>query len=201
LGRNRHLERAAAEAERHELVEPGAALEHLVAAGHGRLDGAVDRPRGHVLGPGEEHLDVPLRALRVERAAVALELEAGAAHQVEHRVVQAALGRQRQAEAAAHRRFVLRSSTSRYPPSPCRSQCATRVTVVVEPRTRWATWAYGTPWSSRRAACQRWESTSSSWSEQTSRRNAAASSRERRRSSASQRSSTSAVRQLASTDV
>ena len=82
-----------------------AALGHLVAAGHRRLDRAVDGPRGHVLGPREQHLDVPLRAVRVERAAVALELEPGRAHEVERGLVQPPLGRQRQPEAAAHRRL------------------------------------------------------------------------------------------------
>ena len=49
----------------------------LVAACDGRVDGPVGGPRRDVVGPGEEHLDVPPGAVHVERAAVDVDLDAG----------------------------------------------------------------------------------------------------------------------------
>ena len=115
-GRHGHLERAAPEPERHELVDLGAGLDDLIAAGDGRVDGAVGGPRRDVVGAREQHLDVPARAVRVERTAVDVDLDAGGPRQLERRGVQPPLRRQRQSEGARHGRLVerlRRSSTSR----------------------------------------------------------------------------------------
>ena len=70
-----------------------------------------------------------------------------------------------------------RRSARAYPPSPRRSHCATRVTVVVDACARFATSRYGSPSSSSRATCHRCAIASSSEIVQRSRRNRSVSSR------------------------
>jgi hypothetical protein len=109
---DRELQPAAAEAQRQQLQGIRARLDQLVAPGHGRLYGAVRRPGRDVVGAREQHLDVPLRAMLVEGAAVGLDLDAGGTRQLDGGGVHAALRGQRQAERPAHRRAPRRSSTS-----------------------------------------------------------------------------------------
>ena len=72
-------------------------------------------PDRDVVGAREQHLDVPLRAVRVQRAAGRLDLDAAVAGQPRGGLVHAALGRQGEAERPAHglRRLASRSSTIR----------------------------------------------------------------------------------------
>src|SRR5262249_16642724 len=93
-------------------------------------------------------------------------------------------------------RAARRSSASRYPPSPWRSQCATRVTVVVDAPVRLLTSRYGRPRSSSLAASQRGAIPSSSLRLQRSRRKRSVSDRDFSLAIALQRSLISLVRHV-----
>ena len=132
------LERAASEAEPEELRDPGAALGDEVGAGDPAVDDAVLDVLGDVGGPHEQHLDGRIPAGERERAlAGLLGAEPGVLEQADRRLAQAPLGRDGDLQEVGERR-ARRSSAVRYPPSPRRSQCATRVTVVVEAPVRLA---------------------------------------------------------------
>ena len=128
---HRSLEPARAEAERQELADDGAALAHEVEAGDAAVDDAVLDVLGDVGRAHEQHLDRRVPARERQRAVAGLlRPEPGVLEEPVRRLPEAALGRKRDPQDAA------RSSASRYPPSPCRSQCATRVTVVVDAPVR-----------------------------------------------------------------
>ena len=142
VARHRNREAAAAEPERQQLVELDARLDDHVAPRDAELDGAIGRPARDVVGTREEQLEIEIEAVHVQRAAVGREPDPGVVQQLLGLLREPALRGKREADEAAARHDSprVRSSTSRYPPSPRRSHCATRVTVVVDPPTRSATW-------------------------------------------------------------
>ena len=143
LGRHRGLERARAEAEPRELADVGAALPHDVEAGDAAVDDAVLHVLGDVVGAHEQRLDRRVAAREGERAvARRLGPEPGVVEELDRRLAEPALRRDRDSQELVRRR---RRSASAYPPSPLRSHCATRVTVVVEACARRATSRYGSP--------------------------------------------------------
>ena len=140
--RDGQREPAAPEAELEQRLDVGAGLDDLVLAGDAEIDVAGGRPHRDVVRAREQEVEVEIVGVGVQRAARRLELDAGVGQQPRGGLGEPALGGQREPEQAAARhlrRRASRSSTSRYPPSPWRSQWATRVTVVVEPPTRSAT--------------------------------------------------------------
>ena len=144
---NRRLERARAEAEPEEHVDAHAALLDEVGAGHAAVDDLVLDVLGDV-GGADEH-DVDRRVAAGKRQCTLTGLLGAETRRVEKRdggLAESALRRDGDGQPA--RRGVLRarrSSTSRYPSAPCRSHCATRVTVVVEAPVCAATSRYGRP--------------------------------------------------------
>ena len=109
----------------------GAALADEVDPRDPAVDDAVLHVLGDIGGANEQHLDRCVAA-REGKGAVTRLLgpEAGVFEQVERGLAQPALDRNGDPQEAE------RSSATRYPPSPCLSQCATRVTVVVEAPVR-----------------------------------------------------------------
>ena len=167
---NRRLEAARAEAEWKHLAHVGAALAHEVDAGDPAIDDTVLHVLGHVGGAHEQHLDGRVAARERERAiAGLLGAEARILQEVERRLSEASLDRDRDPQD--------RSSAVRYPPSPWRSQCATRVTVVVDAPVRSAISRYGSPCSTSRATSQRCAIASSSEIVQRSRKKLSVSAR------------------------
>src|SRR5262249_43410169 len=156
-------------------------LANQIRAGDAAVDHAVLHVLGNVCRANEEHIDGRIPTRERERALTGLlRAEAGVLEQRDARLAQPSLRRHGDRQTVVFgRRRLRRSSTSLYPPSPCRSQNATRVTVVVDACVRLLTSRYGSPSSSRRTTCQRCAIASSSDSVQRSRRNRPTSSAER----------------------
>jgi hypothetical protein len=118
---------------------------HEVEARDPAVDDAVLNVLGHVGGADEEHVDRRVAAREGECAvARLLRAEAGVLEQLDRRLPEPTRRRDRDLQAvgcATRRRGFARSrsSASRYPSSPWRSQCATRVTVAVDAPVRFAT--------------------------------------------------------------
>src|SRR5262249_9542605 len=156
--------------ERQQLLDLGGALADEVEAGDPAVDDAVLDILGDVVGPHEEHVHGRVPSRERERAvALLLGPEPGVDEKRHPRLAETSLDRAgaRQAPVATSPR---RFSPSRYPPSPWRSQCATRVTVVVDAPVFSAIRAYGIPRSTSFATVQRWAIASSSASVHRSRR-------------------------------
>src|SRR4029079_9890335 len=146
------------------------ALAHEVGARDPAVDDAVLYVLGDVRSANEQHVDRRVAARERERPlARLLGAEPCVVEKRDRRLAQPALRRHRDRQAVVLRRF-MRSSSKRYPSSPCRSQCATRVTVVVDACVRRLISRYGKPSSSSRATCQRCAIASSSDRVQRSRR-------------------------------
>ena len=130
---------------------------------------------GHVVGAHEQRLDRRVPARERERAVAGrLGAEPGVVQQLDGRLAQPALRGDGDPQRA---RSAPPSQREPYPPSPFRSHCATRVTVVVDACARCATSRYGSPSSSSCATCQRCAIASSSELVQRSRRKRSTSSR------------------------
>src|SRR5262249_11704959 len=141
-------------------------------AGDPTINDAVLHVLRDVRGAHEQHLDRSVAA-RERKSSVArfLGAEPGVLEQVERRLAQPALDRDGDSQVPG------RSSASREPASPCFSQCATRVTVVVDAPVRSEISTYGKPFSTSFATCQRCAIASSSESVHRSRKNRSTSAR------------------------
>ena len=116
--RNRHLERAVAEGERHAGLDPAGLLLHQVRAGDAQVDHAVRRVLRHVLGAHEEQVERKVLAGREQPPIVGLEAITGLAEEADRRLRQPALVRHGQPQPAvrqtppnAHRDLALRRSS------------------------------------------------------------------------------------------
>ena len=167
-------------------------LHDEIRAGDPEVDDAVLDVLGDVARADEQQVDRRVRARDDERPLRHLEGQPGIGAQSERGLASrpfdgtASVSRPssptRLRDAPSPRRLSLDpSSAVAYPPVPCRSHCATRVTVAVEVGTRPAISTYETPWSRRSTVCQRCVSASSSGNVHRSRRKRRASSRVRRR--------------------